>query len=435
MMKVAQSKGTANLRFNSYHILRLTILALACSVFCECGGGGGTGGEAVPATSSTPPPIGCVGTPLAEASSDVTTQLSQLAGVTVTQITNNGTNSNTYPDVPAFSSPTGLLTYNHSFPSRIVTASLDGTGTQIITDQQAGQQAFVTIDGKYIYYQGENPDKTSDIYAVEIGQSGSCQQLRLSNLSMTPIPPLGAIQISPSSIDPATNFNVIAFSEGLILHRVEGSGMSWYSLPDVNLPDPENTQVFHRIRLNPVFPNIIWWKRDAPNPNPGGVATPPIYVANLNASPIVAYSVAGAGVAAGHPAWSPNGLQLGYVANGVWTVANILNSDGTFALQNGTFATSPIGPQGTGFGADYCTWSPDGTVFLCNSLGAPGAPIYLMSLDGSQTKILADTNTLENSNMGIPKPGWLDMNHIIFASDWSGSPQVYVVSGFTTSFP
>ena len=253
--------------------------------------------------------VACAGTPLVENPSAATTQLSQLAGVTVTQLTNNGTNSNTYADVPAYTSAAGVFAYNHSTPEQIATSNFSGGGVQSITGKQKGIEATLTTDGLDIYYQGQNPNNTADIYAVPIAQPGTCQQVRLSDLEMTPIAPLGVIQISPASHDSTTGKDVIAFSEGLIVHRITGSGTSWSSLPDINLPDPENTQVFHRIRLNPAFPNILWWKRDAPNPNPTGVATDALYVANLNASPVVAYSVAGAGVGAGHPSWSTNGLQ------------------------------------------------------------------------------------------------------------------------------
>lgn len=443
-MKLVKNKGTAHPKHLTLSFLKITILLLAGLALYGCGGGGNTSTFSSSVTSNppptSPPPTngdpGCVGTALTEKVTDVSAQLSQLSGIKVKQLSDNGINTNTYSDVPSYSSSVGLLAYNHSIPSQIATATVDGANTQIISGAQIGQQVVVSVDGKYIYYEGRNSDETADVYGVQIGDSGNCQQIRMSSLSMTPIAPLGAIQISPSSIDPATNSNVIAFSEALILHRIEGSGMSWNALPDVTLPDPENTQVFHRIRLNPVFPNIIWWKRDAPNPNPNGAASPAIYVANLNATPIVAYSVAGTGVAAGHPAWSSNGLQLGYLVSGVWTVATILNSDGSFALQNGTFVSNQVGPpQASGLGVDYCTWSPDNSVFVCNTLGAPGDPIYLMSLNGTQTKILANTYTNSTTDAGIPKPGWLDKGHIIFATDWSGSPQIYVISGFTATFP
>jgi hypothetical protein len=378
----------------------------------------------------------CVGISLSETPTNVSAGLSESPGVIVTQLTGNGSNFNTYADVPAFSQPADLLTYNYSSPSAIATSNLDGTNAQVITGQQPALQATASIDGNYIFYQGKNPDATADIYAVPITQSGSCTQERVSNLEMTPIAPLGALQISPSSIDPATGLNVIAFSEGLILHRARGSGTNWTALPDINLPDPENANVFHRIRLNPVFPNILWWKRDAPNPNPNGVADPEIWVADLNASPITAYSVAGPGVAAGHPSWSANGLQIGYNnGQGIWVVANVLNADGSFNLVNGGFTNTTIGPAAaTGLDANYCDWSPDGTVLVCTAGPVPGE-VYLMSLDGSQTNALSMANDTGTNDDAVPKARFLDMQHIIFSSDRTGTSEVYVITGFTTTFP
>ena len=377
----------------------------------------------------------CSGTPVSQTPADVAAQLSKLSSVTVTQLTDSGTNSNTYADVPIFSSAAGVFAYNHSTPQQIAISNFSGGGVQSISGLQKGIESTVTTNGQDIYYEGQNPNGTADIYAVPISQTGTCKQVRLSKLNMTPIAPLGVIQVSPASHDSTTGKDVIAFSEGLIVHRITGSGASWSSLPDINLPDPENKQVFHRIRLNPAFPNILWWKRDAPNPNPNGVATDALYVANLDASPIVAYSVAGSGVGAGHPSWSTDGLQLGYLVNGAWTVANVLNDNGTFALHNGAFSISRIGPNGTGFGADYCTWSPDGTVYVCNAIGGLGDPVYLMSLDGSKTKVLSTTNSTGTVDAGVPKPVWLDMQHILFSSDATGHPQIYMITGFTTTFP
>ncbi|SPE31568.1 conserved exported hypothetical protein [Candidatus Sulfopaludibacter sp. SbA3] len=377
----------------------------------------------------------CAGTSVTDTPSDVTAKLSQVAaGVTVTQVTHVLSNWNTYGDIPAFSAQSGVMTFN-SFGSRdtVSTAGVDGSNFQTISGSQQGTETYVTVDGRFVYYQGQNANQTADLYAVPIAQSGSCQQMRLSNLNWMPAPTPSTLVISTSGIDPATKKNVIAYSEGTVLHRVLEDGTL---LPDVTLGDPENANVFHRIRLNPVFPNIVWYKRDQPLPNPDGVAEPEIWVVDLR-SPNTVYSLTGT-LAADHNAWSPDGRQIGYHdENGNWYVADVLNPDGTFKLNNGTFASSRIGPPAPFVSdANYCVWAPDGSVFLCTAGGASGGtPIFLMSLDGSKAKFLSATDTTGAVFDGIPKAAFLDMQHIIFASDRSGTPQVYTLSGFTTTFP
>src|SRR5271157_5491061 len=323
---------------------------LACGILLALGG------DALEAGTAP-----CVGAPVTGTPSDVTSQLSQVAaGATVTQVTHALSNWNTYSDIAAFSSPAGVMTYN-SFGSRnsVAAANLDGSSPQTISGGQQAEETYVTVDGKFVYSQGQNPNQTADLYAVPISQAGSCQQLRLTNLNWVPVSPPSALTVSTSSIDPATGKNVIAYSEANILHRVLDDGTP---LPDVVLGDPENANVFHRIRLNPVFPNILWYKRDQPLPNPDGVAMREIWVVNLN-SPNTVYSLTGS-LAADHNAWSPDGTQIGYHdENGNWHVADVVNPNGTFKLNNGTFTSTKIGPPPPfAYDANYCVWAPDGSV-------------------------------------------------------------------------
>ncbi len=382
----------------------------------------------------------CAGTAIAQAPIDVTAELSQVgAGVTVTQMTNEQENWNTYADVPAYSAVAKIMTYNsYPFgpPDSVTTANLDGTNPQTISGSQQGDENYVTVDGKFVYYQGQNPNQSADIYAVPISQTGSCQQIRLTNLNWSPTSgsPQGSLVISTSSIDPTTGKNVIAYAGDPLLHRTLDDGTA---LPTVTLGDPENGNVFHRMRLNPKFSNIIWYKRDQPSPDPGGVAEPEIWLVDLN-SPNTVYSVAGT-TPVDHASWSPDGTQIGYHINGVWYLANVVNSDGTFNLSSysGTgFTSTKIGPP-QGFVADacYCTWAPDGSVYACTGGSVPGSPIYLMSLDGTKTKYLAATDTTGKVDAGIPKAQFLDMQHIMFSSDRSATPQIYIITGFTTTFP
>jgi hypothetical protein len=377
----------------------------------------------------------CVGSAITQIPQDVTSQLSSVGvGITVTQVTSAtplGGSWNSYADVLAYSSPAKLMVYNYGTnPAGVASANLDGTNAQLISSSAQGTQVQMTVDGQFAYYQGQNSNGTADIYAVPISQSGNCQQIRLSQLNMTFVAPAQALIISTSSID-ATGHNVIAFSEGTQLHRVRDDGTA---LPDLTLGDSEDANVFHRMRLNPVFPNVLWYKRDQPAPNPNGVAEPEIWVVDLQ-SPNTVYSVTGS-IAADHDSWSKDGTQLGYIDNGLWHVADVLKSDGSFNVNSsGSFTLTDIGPpSSSGFSVDFCNLSPDGSVYVC---AESYKAVYLMSLDGSQTKFLASPDSSPTGAIynGIPKPSFLDMQHIIFSSDRTGTPQVYVITGFTTTFP
>lgn len=247
---------------------------------------------------------------------------------------------------------------------------------------------------------------------------------------MSFIAPATALIISTSSFDSKTGHNVIAFSEGTELHEVLDDGTA---LPDLTLGDPENNDVFHRMRLNPVFPDVLWYKRDQPAPNPNGIAQPEIWVVNLQ-SPNTVYSVTGS-IPADHASWFKDGTKLGYIYNGFWYQADVLNPDGSFNLNSsGGFTLTEIGPPQNSFTVNYCNLSPDGSVYVCSE---SYQAIYLMSLDGTKTKFLASPDSSSTGAIynGIPKPRFLDMQHIIFSSDRTGSPQVYVITGFTTTFP
>jgi len=255
--------------------------------------------------------------------------------------------------------------------------------------------------------------------------------MRLSTREMTPVPPAPTLLISTSTIDPSTHRNVIAFSEGTILHRVLDNGTA---MADVTLGDPENTNPFHRLRLNPMFPNVIEYKRDQPLPNSDAVAEPEIWIANLTA-PDTVYSLTGS-LPADHPAWSNDGMKLGFIANGYWYEAVVMKPNGTFSLNaEGEFTFNEVGPtDSSGFTVDFCSPSPDGTLYVC---AESYQSIYLMSLDGTQTQFLAtpDSDPAESIYVGIPKPRFLDMEHIIFSSDRTGTPELYVITGFSTTFP
>jgi hypothetical protein len=385
----------------------------------------------------------CAGETIAQTQTNVTSQLGILSSVVVTRLTSAPapfSSWNTYADVPLVSTattPNVMVTNYGTNPNGISMANADGTNAQTINGSQQGVWAVVSNDGEWVVYQGQNSDQTADLYGVNLTASGSCAPVNLSNHHLTLTAPATALIYSTSQIDPATGNDVFAFSEGISLHTVESDGSNYQT---ISLSDPYSSQVFHRLRLNPVFANKIWYKRDAANPNPNGTATPEIWVADIT-QPSVVYNsaiVGGTGVAADHNSWSPDGTSIGFVYNGLWYTITVLNSTGTWA-NGGSFASATLvgPPAASNLAVDYCSWAPDGSEYVCAqgpdpSMGFTGL-IYLMSLDGKTTTPLAYAGSTGSVDDGIPKPHFGDMQHIYFSSDLSGVPQVYVITGFPSS--
>jgi hypothetical protein len=383
----------------------------------------------------------CTGEAIPQTQTNVTSTLGILSGAVVMQLTSAASplsSWNTYADVPLVATATNpnvLVTNYGTNPNGITISNPDGTNAQQINGIQQGIWVIVSVDGKWIAYQGQNTDNTTDLYAINLTAAGTCAPTNLSNLHLSLTPPLTSLVYSTSQIDPTTGLNVFAFSEGVTVRTVESDGSH---LQAITMGDPLNGQVLHRMRLNPVFPNKIWYKRDAANPNPNGTATPEIWVSDIT-DPTVVYNAAivgGVGVPADHNSWSPDGTTIGFDYNGSWYTIQVLNTDGTW-VNGGNFGSATLvgPPAASGLAVDYCSWAPDGSEYVCTRGPNPaahfGGEIYLMSLDGQTTTLLASANSTGNVDNGIPKAHFGDMQHIYFSSDASGIPQVYSVTGFT----
>ena len=405
---------------------------------------------------------------------DVTSQLSFVnttAGVTVTQLTNNGCNRFYYFDVPAYSAAVNRILYVNFVTgsgNQVLTAKPDGTDAKIISVSRTGNQSFVSPDGTLAYY--DKPVLTgipngSDIFGG-ILNGNPFQELQITKLDLAPQKPLPVWEISTSSPDPAGGQD-IAFSPDILLHLVHVKTDGTSQPPQIiTLDDPESTATFHRLRLNPKFPNIVMYKR---NNLAGSGATPELWLVDLNtcaggtcsASNIVnvVQNLGGPGGQtgkAGHIIWSPDGLDIAFSEPDIadfWIARGVVKSDGTLNLTNGGIPRSALqelgpftSPQTT---ANYCVFPPDwpnSTVLACVSGPASflhPTTFYLLSSDGKGTmKLLAASDALVLTVTGTPLPRFAqDNTHLLFNSDRptasvpTGSVQVYVISGFTLAVP
>jgi len=440
------SLGIKNSSSNAAQVVALTGTGSKVSV----AGGGGSGGA-----------IPCASTPMTQVAADVTSQISYVntaAGVRIQQLTDNGTNRFYYFDVPAYSAPMNqILFVDHAIGNEVVMSNTDGTSAQSISPTLTGSQTFLSGDGFLAYYdkpvKGATPGG-EDIYGVFLNNTGVCEEIPLTNLDAAPMKPLPVWEISTASPDPAGGED-IAFSPDTLIHRihVETNGTS-VSLQTMTMNDPETNATFHRLRLNPKFSNIVMYKR---NETGGTTAEPETWLADLNTctngncaasgiSNIVANLPVPAGHVpkAGHIAWSPDGLDILFSepdAADYWIARSVVNSNGTL---NKAFTLQALGPfVKPEMTADYCAFAPNwptATVLAC--LAGPASPahpntFYLMSSDGKGTfKLLTASDAPVLTIAGTPMPQFAqDGQHLMFNSDRTGVPQIYMISGFTLTVP
>lgn len=398
----------------------------------------------------------CTGASLPQVQTDVTSQLSYVntaAGVDVAQLTSGGCNRFYYFDVPAYSASANKIVYNNfitNLGNSMLWSNPDGTDAAVLAPN-TGNQVFVSGDGSLVYYdkpvQTATPN-TSDLFGRLASNPGT--EIRITDLQLAPVAPLPVWEISSSSPDAAGGQDIV-FSPDTLLHRVhvQANGTPASPLPaPITLSDPENTATFHRLRLNPKFPNILMYKRN----DIAGVtgATPELWLVDLNscanntcaASSIINVVANSKNQLAGHINWSPDGLDIAFSDPDIadyWLARNIVNSDGTI---NQSFTLQELGPF-SGMTSDYCVFPPDwpaSTIVAC--IAGPASPtnaktFYLMSTDGKgTTKLLASSDAQVLTIDGTPMPRFAqDDTHILFNSDKTGGVQVYMISGFTLSVP
>jgi hypothetical protein len=413
----------------------------------------------------------CTGSALPQPQTNVTSQLSFVApGVTVMQLTANGCNRFYYFDAPAYSSTANQIIYTNFVTdtgNTIMSANPDGTGAAILSSQ-TGAQPFVSPDGTLVYYdkpdlQGATPGG-EDIFG---GFLSAFTEFRITNLDAKAESPLPVWEISPASPDPAGGQD-IAFSPDTVLHLVHvlpnGTSQPGTSVfpATLTLTDPENAGTFHRLRLNPKFPNILIYKRNASSQGTG--ATPELWLVDLNSCtngtcPASINMIANIpGVAAQSPkgdhfVWSPDGLDLDFLEPDLadsWLAMNVVNPNGTLNLTNGNIAASQLhelGPFG-GMTADFCVFPHDWpTATILGCMAGPASTsnaktAYLMSTDGKgTTKLLAASDANVLTINGTPMAQFIvDDTHLMFNSDrtqsgGSQTVQIYVITGFTLSVP
>jgi len=326
------------------------------------------------------------------------------SGVKVCQITFDGSNRLAYYDTPLYSPVYNKIVYLNKpavGPPEVTIANLDGSGA----DQVAiGQDPVFSPDGKKVYYitRSGPSEPGMDLYAYDMATH---QANRITTVHSSRL-----IEFSPG-VHTAKG-NMLVSSPGNIAYTIYDDGTGNTQLA---FDDPYKDDTFHRLRISPTHPNLIFFNRN----HRGLGALHPLFSYDTDIKKT--YSVTDQ---ATHQLWAPDGIHIAYNGGPDYHF-HIIKYDGTEDRE-----VDPIEREGTA----YCTYPPDGAdVLACANFDTTGhypmpGSIFLLAADGSNRVVfVCNHNSKQESFWGEPALHYLqDRYHIAFRSDATGDVQIYV---------
>jgi len=384
-----------------------------------------------------------------------------------------------YYDIPFWSTAVNRMITNLAvdIPNRrwdVVSSDVDGKHSYIIAHRVSptisADRVDLSPDGRLISYTKVNPSETSwDVYAIDLLGDGCEHRVTHEHY---PLPTTGPdlIKTSPAVFDAVAQKYLIAYANVSQLYLVYDDGTAPcqsthpYLVP---LHDRNAADSFHRVRLNPVFSNLILFRRDCRHQggcSSQGGAAPQMYVTDWTVHPEHPmtrkfYNRDDKG--GGHEQWTPDGTKIGAVngprkntVTSTWVEYVIADSDGHL-LTDVTPRTVQYQRIGVNFGQGsengkvfFASYSPDGQVIavatgVTSDQGTcvPGR-IFLMNPYTGNILMLSKTFTDGKTLLGAPKLGFYDGLQVGFSSDTAcidqtmqgKIPQVYLTSR-NTSLP
>lgn len=326
------------------------------------------------------------------------------SGVKVCQITSDGSNRLGYYDTPLYSTVYNKITYLKkptSGPPQVAIANLDGSHEELVT---VGMDPVFSPDGKKIYYisraAGGGPGM--DLFAYDLGTHLAKQitQVHASHL----------IEFTPAAH--TSKGNLLVYSPDNVAYSIYDDGTENTKL---DFDDQYKDSTFHRIRISPTHPNLIFFNR-----NVRGIGSlHPLF--SYDTETKKTYRVTDQ---ATHQLWMPDGIHIAYNGGPDYHF-HIIKYDGTEDR-----SVDPIQREGTA----YCTNPPEGDdVFACanfdttNHYPMPGS-IFILASDGSnRVAFVCSHNSKQESFWGEPALHYVqDRYHIAFRSDATGEVQIYI---------
>ncbi len=367
------------------------------------------------------------------------------AGVSVTRLTDDSARFElSYYDINAYSPLTDRVYVNRS-QKRV---NGGGIWDVVAIDLATGRQAIIasrrppmasaarfdmSADGRLISYLRMNdaPEGGFDLYAYDLEQPGEFRVTRSNLTAKTQY-----VKTSPAVWDSKARTFVLAFAVDRDLYVVRANRTKQadtHPIP-VIIKDPDDAFPFHRLRLNPVYPYLLFYRREAkvdPRAIVGYLA-PRMYVADLRSSQPhgVRLFRDGGDVSSEHPGWTPDGRRIAVAAT--WTEFPVVNDRGnipdSLELENADGQQiGPFGRSNSKFArALWGTYSPDGrkiAVATPSTKKAPGE-LYLMDRQEGTVRRLAQTNSFVRAMAGEPRISFVgNSGKILLSTDNSWGRQ------------
>jgi len=326
------------------------------------------------------------------------------SGVKVCQITSGFSSRISYYDVPVYSPVFNKIVYLQkpdTGPPEVTISNPDGTHGEVIS---VGEDPAMGPEGKKVYYISRSSSGVPglDLFAYDLATH------KVNQITDTHSRRL--LQISPAAHTPKGN--LLVYSPDNVAFEIYDDGTGNTQL---DFDDPYKQDTFHRLRISPTHPNLIFFNRN----HRGLQGLHPLFSYDTQIKKT--YHVTDQ---ATHQLWAPDGLHIAYNGGPDYHF-HLIKYDGTDDRE-----IDPIQREGTA----YCTYPPDGDdVVACanfdttNHYPMPGS-IFILAMDGSnRVAFVCDHHAKQESFWGEPALHYVqDRYHIAFRSDASGDVQIYV---------
>jgi len=386
------------------------------------------------------------------------------SGVQVTQITDfRFGNQLSYYDIPCYAPSIERLVYNtvvsvppgkspkKNKPNKdsgylngavwgVVSCRLDGSDPRLLVTRLPATSSTVRIDmsqdGKLVTYTRFNdaPDSGWDLYGFRPGVGRQVEEFRITQLR-TLAESTNRVKTSPAAWDARAAKYLCSFSidDTVWLVYDDGKGPGGNrgptSAPLTDLADfPERRQSetsFHRIRLNPAFANLLYYRRNGVRDN----WAVDLFAPAPKSRRITDYQ------ASIHATWTPDGRILAGSMKGPWMEWTVADSDGRLLSQIASRGMGSFGRNGRP-GIFYGCYSNDGQRLAVATRydQEPGGSLWLMNRETGKAAYLCKTRYFGPVVAGQPRLGFIDHDRaIVFSSDnsvgrsASQPPQIFLV--------
>lgn len=396
-------------------------------------------------------------------SQDVSRLFEAADGVQVTQITDSPLgNQLSYYDIPCYAPLIERLLYNtivsvpegktakkekpnkaSGYPEGatwgVVSSRLDGSDPRLLVTRIPATSSTVRVDmsrdGKLVTYTRRNDEADSgwDLYGFRVGNSRVVEEIRITRLR-TSAGLTNKVKTSPPTWDQQAGKYLCAFSVDEKAYLVYDDGMSpsgangplvapLTDLTDFPERGDEDTS-FHRIRLNPMFPHLLYYRRNGKDN----------WVIDLSLTHPRSRSVTDYKKSI-HATWSADGRILAGSMNGPWMEWPIADAGGRLLPTISPRETGTFGHNGKP-GVFYGCYSNDSRRIAVATRfdQEPGGSLWLMNRETGKESYLCKARYFGPVVAGQPRLGFIDHDRtLVFSSDNSAGrsssrpPQIFVV--------